>query len=130
MGRPLIFVYGTLRRGCNTGAHQRFLGDAEFLGSARVRGRLYQISYYPGLVPDVNAGWVSGEVYRLADEAQLGALDDYEECPPPRHPNQEYRREQLQLIMAKGAQLQAWTYVYQQSTRDLQIIASGDFLSP
>ncbi len=129
MTKPLVFVYGTLRRACSTGAHQRYLAGAEFIGDASVAGRLYQISYYPALVADAAAGRVRGEVYRLLDEAQLMALDDYEECPQPWHCGQEYRREPLAVTLASGATLTAWAYVYQWPLAAQQRIPSGDFLA-
>ncbi len=133
MNPPLLFVYGTLRRDWrragNTGAHQRYLANAEFIGDAWVAGRLYQVSYYPALVPDPSAGPVRGEIYRLPSQAPLIALDEYEECPQPWHSAQEYRRLQLPVHLDSGKQLQAWSYAYQWPVAEHMLIASGDFLA-
>lgn len=128
MNRPLIFVYGTLRRTCTSGAHQRFLSDAEFLGDAFVSGRLYKVSYYPALVLDTSASRVKGEVYRLVDSDQLDALDHYEECPTPAGAHQEYRRELASVQLSSGQTLNTWIYVYQRPVNEHMLIASGDFL--
>lgn len=125
--KPLLFVYGTLRRACNSGAHQRYLRGARWLGEGRVRGQLLLVSYYPGLLLN-DAGWVRGEVYELTDWAQLQALDIYEECQQPARASDEYRRESIAVELANGEELHAWAYLYQRDPAGLAVIASGDFL--
>lgn len=131
----LLFVYGTLRAACNSGAHQRYLQEARFVANARVRGHLYQASYapaliYPALVLDDVAGWVLGEVYQLTDAAQLAALDAYEECDYPSLPEQEYQRLRVMVTCEQANPVVVWTYAYQRPVAGLRLIASGDFLNP
>jgi gamma-glutamylcyclotransferase (GGCT)/AIG2-like uncharacterized protein YtfP len=130
MQNDYIFVYGTLRRACSTGAHQTYLAEAEFIDSAKVSGNLYRVSYYPALVLDDSAGEVIGEVYRLSSPDQLLRLDAYEECTYPSQPNQEYQRKKIYVITAAGIVMSAWVYSYQHPITDLDVIASGDFLNP
>lgn len=130
MQTEYIFVYGTLRRACTTGAHHTYLAGAEFIGSAKVRGNLYRVSYYPALVLDDAAGWVLGEVYRLNSHEQLQRLDVYEECSYPSLPDQEYQRKKIAVVTDMGASLTAWIYSYQHPIAGLETIASGDFLNP
>ncbi|WP_039916969.1 gamma-glutamylcyclotransferase family protein [Cellvibrio mixtus] len=133
MNPDLLFVYGTLRRACPTGAHQKFLADAGFIANAQVRGKLYRVSYYPALVLEENAQsaqWVKGEVYKLASPEQLRALDAYEECDFPAAPEQEYQRKRHEVITATGEKLQVWIYAYQHPITNLPLITSGDFLNP
>lgn len=130
MQNEYIFVYGTLRRACATGAHQTYLVGAEFIDNAKVRGSLYRVSYYPALVLDDSANWVVGEVYRLTSSGQLQRLDTYEECTYPSLPNQEYQRKKIDVITDSGTVVPAWIYSYQHAVKNLQIIASGDFLNP
>lgn len=125
-----IFVYGTLRRACLTGAHQTYLAEAEFVDYAKVRGSLYRVSYYPALVLDDSARWVLGEVYRLSSHEQLQRLDTYEECSFPPQPEQEYQRKKIALVTDSGLQLEVWVYAYQQPITGLEKITSGDFLNP
>lgn len=78
-----IFVYGTLRGNNPTGAHREYLQRSDFVAPAKIRGQLFLINYYPGLVHDENASsdneqWVTGEVYLLQDQKQLHQLDVYE----------------------------------------------------
>lgn len=130
MQNDYIFVYGTLRRACTTGAHQTYLAGAEFIDNAKVRGNLYRVSYYPALVLDNSAGQVIGEVYRLNSPGQLLRLDTYEECTYPSQPNQEYQRKKVDVVTVTGTVMSAWVYSYQYPIKDLEKIASGDFLNP
>ncbi len=130
MQTEFIFVYGTLRRACSTGAHQTYLAGAEFIDEAKVRGNLYRVSYYPALVLDDAAAQVIGEVYRLASSDQLLRLDAYEECTYPSQPDQEYQRKEIDFFTDTGKSLTAWIYSYQHPIAGLEIIASGDFLNP
>lgn len=130
MQNDYIFVYGTLRRACTTGAHRTYLANAEFIETAKVRGHLYRVSYYPALVLDDSAGWVSGEVYRLTSSEQLQQLDAYEECTYPSQPEQEYQRKKIDVITEAGILLSVWIYSYQHPIASLEKIASGDFLNP
>jgi gamma-glutamylaminecyclotransferase len=73
----LLFVYGTLKRGCsNHGqlADQTFVGDAQTVGGFQ----LYDLGGYPCIVadPDDHDG-VTGEVWAVDDTA-LARLDRFE----------------------------------------------------
>jgi len=70
-----LFVYGTLMRGFDHPMARLLSRNADFLGEARCRGRLYRmehhrIKYYPGLVlSDDPADVVFGE-----SAARAGAI--------------------------------------------------------
>ena len=64
-GREVVFVYGTLRRGASN--HWRMEG-AEYVGKAVVRGRMYRISWYPGLGRDRKVGEGVGAIYGVSRE--------------------------------------------------------------
>jgi gamma-glutamylcyclotransferase (GGCT)/AIG2-like uncharacterized protein YtfP len=130
MSNELLFVYGTLRRACPTGAHDKYLVGARFIDAAKIKGTLFKVSYYPGLILDDTADWVIGELYQLASSAQLDALDAYEECIYPTQPGQEYRRQKVSVHTEAGDGLSAWVYAYQHASANLEFIASGDFLNP
>lgn len=124
-----VFVYGTLRSACKTGAHQQYLSGAEFISPAKIRGQLFMVDYYPGLVLSETEHWVVGEIYLLEDERQLHALDVYEGCAKKSPQPHEYARRLTQVVLTKGNEMTAWVYVYQQATHDLALIHSGDFLN-
>ena len=130
MQGELLFVYGTLRRDCTSGAHATYLADAHFIARATLSGKLFRVSYYPALVLDENAGKVTGEVYRLTSAEQLAQLDAYEECAYPALPQQEYQRIQVQVLTDVGENLSTWVYAYQHDCDQLELIASGDFINP
>jgi gamma-glutamylaminecyclotransferase len=73
----LLFVYGTLKRGCSNHHH---LADQSFVGLARtVAGyRLYDLGGYPTIQPNPNdRDGVVGEVWSV-DDAALERLDRFE----------------------------------------------------
>ena|SRR6187431_2716493 len=130
MQTDYIFVYGTLRSGCSTGAHHTYLAGATFIAPAKIKGKLFKVSYYPALIIDEVADWVVGEVYQLASAEQLTVLDTYEECTYPAQPEQEYQRRKVTVLTDAGEYLSVWVYAYQHASAHLEFIASGDFLNP
>ena len=75
--KKLLFVYGTLKRGCS---NHHFLTGQEFIGEAQTAPgyRLYELRGHPGLVArsDDQDG-VVGEVWAV-DDAALVRLDALE----------------------------------------------------
>lgn len=72
---PLLFVYGTLRRGFINQAARRLHARGQFAGHAVARGQLVHCGRYPGLIP--GEGRVRGEVFRVSPNL-LRYLDAYE----------------------------------------------------
>ena len=124
-----LFVYGTLRRDAGHAEHATLAGLATFEAPARVRGRLYIVDWYPGLVVDADAGWVVGELWRLHPGADLTALDVYEGCGPDDPAPHEYART---IVGAErtdtAAAVDTWIYAYAGSTDRLAVVATGDWL--
>jgi len=88
----LIFVYGTLKRGC---ANHHFLTDQKFIGEARTAPgfRIYNLGGYPGLVAQTeDRDGVAGEIWSVGDDAlvRLDALEGLAEGL--------YRREVIPLL--------------------------------
>jgi gamma-glutamylcyclotransferase (GGCT)/AIG2-like uncharacterized protein YtfP len=79
----LLFVYGTLRPFVAIPVARWLAVSAQHLGTARTRGRLYDLGPYPGLVrPRRREDWVVGDLYRLqSPHAALRVLDRYEAGP-------------------------------------------------
>jgi len=102
-----LFLYGTLMRGgaahASFSLHERLAHVAD----ASVRGRLYDLGGYPGLVD--GDGRVKGEVHRILDPAVLAELDRYEACDPLHEETSEYVRRAIALP-ALG--IEAWVYLY------------------
>ncbi|NOT10349.1 MAG: gamma-glutamylcyclotransferase [Methylococcaceae bacterium] len=117
-----LFVYGTLKRTSNSQEHHFLARHADFIDTARYYGKLYQIDYYPGVIPSDNPDdSVDGEVYVLRDaDAVLSYLDRYEECSPEFPEPHEYCRKQQTVCLNNGTALSAWIYLYYQTTVGLQ----------
>ena len=125
-----LFVYGTLMRGFDHPMAKLLSANADFLGEARCRGRLYLIKHYPGLVlSDDPVDIVHGELFRLRErEAMLREFDMYEACGDNFPQPTEYVRQMLPLMLDDGSATDAWTYIYNWPVTKLPRIASGKFL--
>lgn len=124
----LLFVYGTLRRGGSNDMAQ-FGWRARWHGLARVRGRLYDLGPYPGLVLG-GAQWVRGELYWM-DPSIEPALDRLEEVWPDR--TGEYRRlRALVIVDHEGGEQTCSALVYEmdaQWARRWPVIDGGDWIA-
>lgn len=125
-----LFVYGTLLGRFGHPLHRLLEEQAEYLGRARMSGRLYDLGEYPGLViPPKTENRVWGELYRLrAPRVTLALLDLYEACPPSNTRYGEYRRRRAIARLMPGGSLRTWVYVFQGPVRGRTLIRSGDYL--
>jgi len=125
-----LFVYGTLMRGFDHPMAKLLAANADFLGDATCRGKLYLVRHYPGLVLSDNTGdIVHGELFRLlARDELLREFDMYEACGEGFKQPTEYVRETLRVSLADGSASEAWTYVYNWPIAKLPRIASGRFI--
>ncbi len=112
-----IFVYGTLRRG---GSQHFRMAGAEFVAAGTVRGRLYGIDWYPGLVLDDSAEEITGEVYQVCP-GLLESLDAFE--------GGEYRRVRAMVALADEKTVSAWVWEWLGEIDEFRRITSGDWLS-
>src|SRR5215813_3349829 len=125
-----LFVYGTLMRGYAHPMARLLSANAEYLGEATCRGRLYMVKHYPGLVlSDVAGEIVHGELYRLREaDALLREFDMYEACGEGFPEPTQYLRRMLQVALPGGEASEAWTYIYNWPVAKLVRIESGRFL--
>lgn len=116
-----LFVYGSLRR--NTcGQPHPLLVDAVHEGPATIRGRLYRVTWYPGVVPAVDGEPVIGELYDLpaASETEtLARLDAYEGAG--------FARRCVHVTRADGAVVDAWIYEWLGTAEAAERIPEGDW---
>jgi gamma-glutamylcyclotransferase (GGCT)/AIG2-like uncharacterized protein YtfP len=126
-----LFVYGTLMRGYVHPMAKLLSANADFLGEATCRGKLYLVKHYPGLVLSDDAGdIVHGELYRLREvEALLREFDMYEACGEGFPEPTQYIRQMLSVRLADGSASEAWTYLYNWPVAKLKRIESGRFLA-
>jgi gamma-glutamylcyclotransferase (GGCT)/AIG2-like uncharacterized protein YtfP len=132
-----LFVYGTLMRDFDHPMARMLSRNADFIGPARCRGRLYLVKHYPGLtLSDDAADAVYGEVYRLHQpDALLREFDMYEACGEGFAEPTQYVRQMLPVTLEDGTGeaieppiVEAWTYIYNWPVADLTQIASGRFM--
>lgn len=121
----LVFVYGTLRDGGSN--HFRMVG-AQAVGAGHVRGKLYGIDWYPGLVLDAEGERVLGEVYAVGAE-QMAALDAFEGLPVGELIGPEYRRVQVPVETAAGDVMVAWVWEWTGAVNEERRVRSGDWLA-
>lgn len=123
-----LFVYGSLRRGSGHPMSIWLSAYTRVLAAAKVRGSLYRVSYYPGLVP--GPGWVVGELLELehsSEKETLVTLDAFEVCAWLE--DDEFRRERTTVVLADGHPCEAWVYWYRGETQALQAVPEGDWLA-
>lgn len=107
----LLFVYGSLRRGCANDEARALHVGAEWIGTGRVAGSLSQIDGYPALTPGGSERGVEGDLYRMRDpDAMLATLDIYEGCAPDSPTPHDYRRTIIAVRTEMGER-RAWVYV-------------------
>jgi gamma-glutamylcyclotransferase (GGCT)/AIG2-like uncharacterized protein YtfP len=123
-----VAVYGTLRAGGSNDI-TRLNPPPRRVGSATLRGTLYNLGSYPGLVLSAEAGPVVAEVYEVsaALEAKLDAI----EAEYPAEPDEYAKRELVIEVQDGGGAQQLSCFVYEINPRFVQgreAIASGDWL--
>ena len=129
----LLFVYGTLRKDSNHPMHHLLARNSTYFGEGRVRGEMYDLGRYPGIV--LNAGspeFAHGEVYGIkSDHASetLRILDDYEGCGPENPEPHEYIRQRVPVILVGGKGVVAWAYVLGTLPKGAARVPTGDYLA-
>ena len=117
-----LFVYGTLKRRAPRRQHP-LLRDARYVANASVRGELYDLGKYPGLIrASRNQQRVAGELYELPEEAAVAmirALDRYE--------GREYVRRRVFVTLANGKRRAAWTYLLRHRPKWAVRLLSGRY---
>jgi gamma-glutamylcyclotransferase (GGCT)/AIG2-like uncharacterized protein YtfP len=145
-----LFVYGTLKQawwrqktalGAASEIIEQLQQQGQYLGEARLRGALYHLGRYPGLVLNPMGLWshrcrlsgVSGsewfyvELWHIEEEL-WPSLDRYEGADRPPY---EYHRLRVSAVMEPGDEpAEAWAYVLNTSRWQGEVpewIASGRF---
>jgi len=120
---PYLFVYGTLRSNFDIYAKQHISGCMELVGTAEVRGRMYDMGDYPAAVPVTGEeeSTIRGEVFLLRDPDKVfAALDSYE--------GDAYGRSEVDVMLPDGRQEKAWIYWYRNSVEGKELIQYKDYV--
>jgi gamma-glutamylcyclotransferase (GGCT)/AIG2-like uncharacterized protein YtfP len=92
---------------------------ARYLGPARIPGRLYEITWHPGLMQPQNSDdTVLGDLYQL-HHGLFGVLDDYE--------GRGFPRRIMPVTLENGRRIDAWVYFYAGLMFRRKRIAGGDW---
>ena len=123
----LLFVYGTLLRRSRHPMARLLAERARFAGAARMRGRLYDLGRYPGMLEPVgDEDWVHGDLYDLGEgTTTLAELDAYEqaESPLPAY----FERQLGEAVHEDGTRVPVWIYWYHGEVVESQRIGSGRY---
>ena len=123
----LIFVYGTLLDADNK--YGLYLRDnSKFFSSAKIRGKLFDIGQYPGIIlyPD-DADLVHGVLLQMDNpETVLDVIDIYEGFGKDQPQPNEFVRVLAEAETESRTQL-CWVYVYNLSIDNIPQITSGNY---
>ncbi len=126
-----LFVYGSLRSGFNHPAYAYISTHFTLMGSAKVKGKLYDLGEYPAALPTHDEYYIIGELYQLKEEQEfswaIAQIDDYEGINPEPGEAALYKRE-LTTVYINGQTTTAWIYWYNNNIEGKPLIASGDVL--
>jgi len=131
MARPLVFFYGTLWTGeCTRRARAVMADGLEPVGPASLRGRLYDLGAYPGLLRSPRAAdRVRGYLYRLLDTGRslrwLDWYEDYLRGAPAR--SVFLRRRAVARRQVDGRTVPCWVYFYNRPVLAAWRIIDGDY---
>jgi gamma-glutamylcyclotransferase (GGCT)/AIG2-like uncharacterized protein YtfP len=122
-----LFVYGSLMSTAGHPMGARLQAEARLIGAATLAGRLYRVSWYPGVVESADPEQrVHGEVHALADPVRaLAWLDAYEGVVPGGEETGEYRRLERPVRLATGGEMVAWVYLLQSDVAGLTLVSDG-----
>lgn len=125
-----LFLYGTLLPSEAPKEIASIVRRFRRLGSAHVRGRLYDFGEFPGAVLDPKARTIiHGELVVLpADGRLLEELDRYEEFDPSDPKRSLFVRKKAIVQMANGSSREGWIYVYNKSPRKAKLVRGGDYV--
>jgi len=122
-----LFVYGTLMSTVGHPMGARLAKEAVYLSSATIRGRLYDLGKWPGLLDsDSPHAIVHGEVFVLSRPvATFDWLDAYEGIHPSAPALTEYVRARRMVRLQDGREVIAWVYLYQWDVMPARAVPDG-----
>ena len=125
-----LFLYGNLiQRDPPDKEIARIVKRLHRVGTAFVRGRLYDFGDFPGAVVDPSSNsFVRGELVELPDDDNiLHALDKYEEFDSANPRKSLFVRSKVEIKTADGRLIEGWIYVYNKNPGDPPLIRGGNY---
>jgi gamma-glutamylcyclotransferase (GGCT)/AIG2-like uncharacterized protein YtfP len=124
-----LFVYGTLSPRNAPPEIAATVSRLRPVGSASVRGRLYDLGEYPGAVlSEKSRTLIRGEVFELpGDRNTLTALDNYEGFEPTKPSSSLFLRRVWPVTMDDGKRVRCWVYIYNGTTKGAPALRNGRY---
>jgi gamma-glutamylcyclotransferase (GGCT)/AIG2-like uncharacterized protein YtfP len=126
---PYLFVYGSLRQGFNHPAYTYITQFFTLIGTAKVKGIMYDLGDYPAVVPTLSENYIVGELYEIKNENELdwamAQLDDYEGVVMEAGETPEYVRGLTTVYMHNDTVI-ANIYWRNGDVANYPVVASGD----
>ena len=125
-----LFLYGTLLPSEAPKEIASIVKRFRRLGSAHVRGRLYDFGEFPGAVLDPSSRTIiHGELVVLPSDGRiLQELDRYEEFDASDPKRSLFVRKKAKIQMANGSSREGWIYVYNKPPRKAKLVRGGDYI--
>ncbi len=126
-GQQLLFIYGTLLE--NSNDFGAFLArNSRPYAEGRFPGLLYDAGEYPGAISKPGSdAYVYGRVVEILDpDRTLGVVDEYEGFGDNQPQPNEFIRVLIDAETDRGKVI-AWVYLYNLSTTDMPLLASGRY---
>ena len=125
-----LFLYGTLLPSAAPKEIAGIVKRFRRLGTAQVRGKLYDFGDFPGAVLNDNSRTVvHGELVELPpDENVLRALDEYEEFDRLNPRKSLFVRKKTIIRLADGSTCEGWIYVYNKRPGKARLVRGGNYL--
>ena len=125
-----LFLYGTLLPSEAPKEIASVVKRFRRLGSAKVRGKLYDIGEFPGAILDPSSRtMIHGELVVLpSDDRSLQTLDRYEEFDPTDPQTSLFVRRKATVRMADGTSREGWIYVYNRNPGNAKLTRGGNYL--
>ena len=126
-----VFVYGTLRPGLAPPVIAGVVNSLRIIGSASVRGLLYDLGAYPGCVlTDSKESLVHGVLLALSSQDVLEQLDEYECYAAHDAAGSLFLRTTCRATLDDGRCIETWIYVYHRPLAGARLISSGRYDRP
>lgn len=126
-----LFVYGSLRKGFKSHAYEYIKSYFTLLGTATIKGTMYDMGTYPVVTSKDTGRLIKGELYEINNPLEfsfaMAQLDDYEGLYPEEGQEADYEREVVDVNF-NGETITAWVYWYKKDVTGKPVVESGDML--
>ena len=127
-----LFVYGSLRKALGHPAHEFVQKYYDYIGEAKTKGILYNLSDFPAAIQTEEEKYIVGELYKIKNLDELSfamaQIDDYEGILDEDGNIPLYKKVKGDVLLKNGDTTKAWIYFYNRLIENHSVIESGDIL--